>query len=186
MGIIELIITSFGVSMDAFATSICKGLTLRKINIKNCMIVGLYFGVFQAIMPLIGHLLGSLFGNVIVKFDHWVAFVLLGIIGFNMLKEAFYCEDNKTNCDLSFKAMLPLAVATSIDALAVGITFAFLKVNIVLSIILIGVITFGMSFIGVKLGSKFGDKYEKNAQILGGVILIAMGLKILLSHLGIL
>ena len=185
MGIIELIITSFGVSMDAFATSICKGLTLKKITLKNCVIVGLYFGLFQAIMPLIGYLLGSLFGDIIVKFDHWVAFVLLGIIGANMLVEAFSSEEDNDCCDLSFKVMLPLAVATSIDALAVGITFAFLKVNIIISIILIGVITFGMSFIGVKLGCKFGIKYEKNAQILGGIILIVMGLKILLSHLGV-
>ena len=185
MGIIELIITSVGVSMDAFATSICKGLTLRKINIKNCMIVGLYFGLFQAIMPLIGYLLGSTLGDTIIKIDHWVAFALLTILGSNMLIDVFSNKSDEGNCELTFKAMLPLAIATSIDALAVGITFAFLKVNIILSISLIGIITFIMSFMGVKIGNKFGNKFEKKAQILGGVILISIGIKILLTHLGI-
>lgn len=186
MGIIELMIISFGLSMDAFATAICKGLTLRKNSIRNSVIVGFYFGLFQAIMPLIGYLFGSVFGDAIAKFDHWVVFVLLGFLGLNMIKESFSTDDNCDTCNLNFKVMFLLAIATSIDALAVGITFAFLKVNIILAILLIGIITFIMSFIGVKLGSKFGSKYEKKAQILGGVILIGMGLKILLEHLGIL
>lgn len=186
MSIIELIVTSFGVSMDAFATAICKGLAIRRNSWKNCFVVGLYFGVFQALMPLIGYLLGSLFGNIIIEFDHWVAFLLLGILGINMIREALYGNDDCNSSCLTFKSMLPLAIATSIDALAVGITFAFLNVNILSAILLIGIITFLMSFIGVKIGSKFGNKYEKGAQILGGVILIFMGIKILLSHLKIL
>ena len=186
MGLVELLMIAIGLSMDAFATAICKGLTLRKNNIRNSVLVGFYFGLFQAIMPLIGYLFGSVFGDAIVKFDHWVVFVLLVFLGINMIKESFSPDDNCDTCNLNFKVMFLLAIATSIDALAVGITFAFLKVNIILAILLIGIITFIMSFIGVKLGSKFGSKYEKKAQILGGVILIGMGLKILLNHLGIL
>lgn len=185
MGFVEIIITSIGLAMDAFATSICKGLALKKINLKKCIIVGLYFGIFQGIMPLIGYVLGSTLGDLILHVDHWIAFALLTFIGSGMLIDAYSKKEEKSNEDVSFKSMLPLAIATSIDALAVGVTFAFLKVNIIISVLSIGFITFILSFVGVKLGNKFGNKYEKKAQILGGIILIIMGLKILLTHLGI-
>lgn len=185
MGFLEITITSIGLAMDAFATSICKGLALKKINFKKCMIVGLYFGIFQGLMPVIGYLLGSALGEYILRVDHWIAFALLTFVGSSMLIDATSKKEETVTNDISFKSMLPLAVATSIDALAVGVTFAFLKVNILFSVLLIGIITFILSIIGVKIGSKFGKKYEKKAQILGGAILIIMGLRILLTHLGI-
>ena len=171
--------------MLAFAVSICKGLSMKKMSWKKAIIVGLYFGIFQALMPAIGYLLGTTFEDLVIQIDHWIAFGLLSFIGGNMLKEAF--DKDAENCDdkVDFKTMSILAVATSIDALTVGITFAFLKVNIILSVLMIGIITFLICVIGVKLGNKFGDKYERKAEVVGGLILILMGIKILLEHLGI-
>ena len=187
MGIIEILLISISLAMDAFAVSICKGLSMKEINWKKAIIIALYFGLFQAIMPGIGYFLGSTFQDLVTSIDHWIAFVLLAIIGINMIKEAFSKEDNtKCNDNVDFKTMVVLAIATSIDALAVGITFAFLNVNLPLTIILIGVITFMLSMIGVKIGNKYGNKYEKKAQIAGGIVLILIGAKILLEHLGIL
>ena len=185
MGILELIILSIGLAMDAFAVSICKGLSVKKVKPKHYLIVGGYFGGFQALMPLVGYLLGISFQQFIVSIDHWIAFILLGIIGINMIKESFE-DDENVNASFSFKDMLPLAVATSIDALAVGITSAFLQVNIALAVTLIGVITFIFSAVGIKIGVIFGDKFKNKAELLGGVVLILIGLKILLDHLGIL
>ena len=191
MGFWELFLLAIGVSMDAFAVSICKGLAMQKASAKGMVIVGGWFGGFQALMPLIGFYLGILFAEAIVAIDHWVAFVLLGIIGVNMLKEAFGkdcgCEGEELNADLSVRTMFPMAIATSIDALAVGISLAMAgNVNIWLSILLIGLTTFTTSAFGVKIGSVFGDKFEKKAQMAGGLILILLGTKILLEHLGIL
>lgn len=186
MGIIELIVLSVGLAMDAFAVAVCKGLSMSKMKWKNAYIVGMYFGGFQALMPLIGYLLGISFQNQIVNIDHWIAFILLGAIGINMIKEAISKDNEKQNDSIKFKDMLILAVATSIDALAVGITFAFLKVNIWIAISLIGIITFIISILGVKIGNIFGDKYEKKAELAGGLILILLGVKILLEHLSIL
>ena len=178
--------------MDAFAVSICKGLAVKKAGLREMATCGVWFGGFQALMPLIGFLLGSLFAEAIQAVDHWVAFVLLGIIGFNMLKEAFSKEDecaccNEKNADFSVKTMFTMAVATSIDALAVGISLAMAgNVNIWIAILLIGLTTGAFSAVGVKIGSLFGNKFEKKAQVGGGVILILLGLKILLEHLGVL
>ncbi|MDO4438007.1 MAG: manganese efflux pump MntP family protein [Eubacteriales bacterium] len=187
MGLIEIIFLAFGLSMDAFAVSICKGLSLTKADIKAGIICGLWFGSFQALMPFIGYFLGARYAYAVESVDHWIAFVLLGLIGFNMIKEAFSEEESgKDKGDLSPKNMLVLAVATSIDALVVGISLAMAgNVNIATAVIFIGVITFAMSFIGVKLGRFFGSKLKKNAQILGGVILCFLGVKILMEHLGI-
>lgn len=183
MGIIELIILSFGLAMDAFAVSICKGLAMTKMKWKNAIIIGAYFGIFQAIMPLIGYLLGITFRDIITNIDHWIAFVLLFTIGMNMIKEALSKKKEKENDSVKFKEMLILAIATSIDALAIGVTLAFLKVNILTAILMIGIITFIISIIGVKIGNVFGDKYEKKAELAGGIILILLGIKILLEHL---
>lgn len=179
MTFFEIIIISISLSMDAFVVSICKGLTINK-NYKNALIISLYFGLFQAFMPIIGYLLGSKI-NGIQSFDHYVIFILLLIIGLNMIIES----NNKDSFDdkLDIKTMIALALATSIDALAVGITFAFLKVKIVSSILIIGIITSIFSFIGVLIGNKFSNKFNKNARILGGVLLILMGIKILLEHI---
>ena len=187
MGLLELIVVGVGLAMDAFAVSVCKGLSMRKMSVKSGCIVGGYFGFFQAMMPTIGFFLGVGFKDYIVAIDHWIAFVLLAIIGGNMIKESMEsdCEECGDD-DLSFKAMLPLAIATSIDALAVGVTFAFLNVNIYLAAIIIGVTTFIISFAGVKIGNVFGLKYKSKAEFAGGCILILMGLKILLEHLSIL
>jgi len=185
MGILEIIFTSIGLAMDAFAVSICKGLTLRKINLKKIIIISFYFGFFQTIMPLIGYVLGYKLKDFIMSIDHWIVFILLGFIGLNMILESLKPENNKLNDKTDFKTMFILAIATSIDALAVGITFAFLEVNIFLAILLIGLITFLLCALGVKIGHIFGHKYEKKAQISGGVILILIGLKILLEHLEI-
>lgn len=185
MGIIEILLLGVGLSMDAFAVSICKGLSVSKLKVRHALIVGLYFGGFQALMPLIGYLLGSQFQSLITSIDHWIAFVLLLLIGGNMIREAVAEDDEETNDSFAFRVMLPLAVATSIDALAVGITFAFLSVNIYLAILLIGCTTFVISAAGVKIGNVFGTRYKKKAEILGGIILILLGIKILLEHLGV-
>ena len=190
MGLAELLLLALGVSMDAFAVSICKGLAMKKAGLKEGLTCGVWFGGFQALMPLIGFFLGTLFAEAIEAVDHWVAFVLLGIIGFNMLKEAFSkdcdcCEEH--DADLSVKTMFVMAVATSIDALAVGISLAMAgDVNIFTAVLLIGAFTCGMSTLGVKIGNIFGTRFEKKAQAAGGIILIVLGLKILLEHLGIL
>lgn len=225
MGLLELFILAIGLSMDAFAVSICKGLALPKINLKSAGIVGLWFGAFQALMPLICYLLGVNFRSYIVSIDHWIAFVLLALIGANMIKEALSDDDEEEESEirnlkrgpeegtigvysgscsyansqvalsredngikeiLGFKTMFLLAVATSIDALAMGVTFAFLNVNIIPAISFIGVVTFTCSAIGVKIGNVFGLKYKSKAEIAGGVILILLGCKILIEHLGIL
>lgn len=185
MGIIELILIGIGLAMDAFAVSVCKGLSMKKMEWKKAGIIGLYFGGFQALMPAIGFCLGIGFENAIKSIDHWIAFVLLSIIGGNMIKEAFSKEEEESNDKVDFRTMIILAIATSIDALAIGVTFAFLDVNILLAIAIIGIITFVISMIGVKIGNVFGDKYEAKAEITGGVILILLGIKILLEHLGI-
>jgi putative Mn2+ efflux pump MntP len=186
MGFIELVLIAIGLSMDAFAVSVCKGLSMKKMSWRKSIVIGLYFGIFQAIMPLIGYFLGVGFQSKITSIDHWIAFVLLTIIGINMIKESIKNNDeDDKNDDINFKTMIILAIATSIDALAVGITFAFLNVNIFISAGIIGIITFTLSVIGVKIGNAFGDKYESKAKLAGGIILILMGLKILLEHLNI-
>ena len=192
MGIFDLLLLGVGVSMDAFAVSICKGLAMKRATVRGCMTCGLWFGGFQALMPTIGFFLGTLFADAIHAIDHWVAFALLAIIGINMLKELFEEEEcdcccEEQNADLSVKTMFVLAVATSIDALAVGISLAMAgDVNIWSAAIVIGLCTCGFSAAGVKIGNVFGGRYEKKAQLAGGVILILLGLKILLEHLGIL
>ena len=186
MGLLELFILAVGLSMDAFAVSVCKGLAMPKISVKKAVIVGIWFGGFQALMPALGYLLGSQFKDSITAVDHWIAFILLGIIGGNMIREACSGECEKENDSLDIKTMFLLAVATSIDALAVGITFAFLKVNIVAAVSFIGATTFIISAAGVKIGNIFGTKYKAKAELAGGVILILLGLKVLLEHLGVL
>lgn len=186
MGFLELFLLAIGLSMDAFAVSICKGLALKQTRPRHMLIVGAWFGIFQALMPAIGYLLGSAFERYITAIDHWIAFILLVLIGGNMIREALSDEEENADSSLGFRTMLMLAVATSIDALAVGITFAFLGVSLLPSVSLIGVTTFVISAAGVRLGSVFGTKYQKKAGIAGGVILILIGLKILLEHLGIL
>lgn len=186
MKIYEIVLISIGLAMDAFAVSICKGLSMKKINWKSTLIIAIYFGLFQAIMPVFGYLLGSSFSVIVQKLDHWIAFILLTIIGSNMIKESKDDEAEKRNDKVDFKTMIFLAIATSIDALAVGVTFAFFEVNIFLSIIIIGIITLVLSFLGVIIGNRFGDKYQNSAEFAGGIILIFIGLKILLEHLGIL
>ena len=186
MKILEILLIGVSLSMDAFAVSICKGFSISKINLKKSILVGLYFGVFQALMPAIGYFLGSVFANFIISIDHWVAFILLSLIGSNMIIEALKSNgENNLNSSLNFKSMLILAIATSIDALAIGITFAFLNVNLILAVTIIGFTTFLISIIGVNIGHKFGSKYGKNSGILGGIVLIIIGLKILLEHLGV-
>ena len=186
MGLIELFILAVGLSMDAFAVSVCKGLAMPKITVKKTLIVGLWFGGFQALMPTLGYFLGVQFRDKITAIDHWIAFILLGIIGANMIKEACSGECEEENESLDIKTMFLLAVATSIDALAVGITFAFLNVHLLAAVSFIGVTTFTLSAIGVKIGNVFGTRYKSKAELAGGVILILLGLKILLEHLGIL
>ena len=196
MGLIELFILAVGLSMDALAVSICKGLSLRKVSLKECGKVGLYFGGFQGAMPLIGFILGVQFKDYITSIDHWIAFILLSLIGINMIRESMEKDDDiidlaetavgeeETN-QLGFKNMIMLAIATSIDALAVGVTFAFLQVDIVPAVSFIGIVTFVLSAIGVKIGNVFGTKYKSKAEFAGGAILILMGLKILFEHLGL-
>lgn len=186
MGLLELFILAAGLSMDAFAVSVCKGLAMPKITLKKTLIVGLWFGGFQALMPAIGYFLGVQFRDKITAIDHWIAFILLGLIGANMIKEACSGDCEEENDSLDIKTMFLLAVATSIDALAVGITFAFLNVRLLSAVSFIGVTTFALSAIGVKIGNVFGTRYKAKAELAGGVILILLGLKILLEHLGIL
>ena len=185
MSFLELLLIAVGLSMDAFAVSVCKGLSLQRLRPRHAALVGLYFGGFQALMPLIGWALGARFEHVIQSVDHWIAFFLLDVIGAGMIREARQ-EEEALNDDLGFKTMLLLAVATSIDALAVGVTFAFLQVRILPAASLIGVTTFALSALGVYIGHVFGLKYKAKAEIAGGVILIGIGLKILLEHLGLL
>lgn len=184
MKIWELFMIAFGLSMDAFAVSICKGLSAEKLKPRHMLITGAYFGGFQALMPLIGYWLGSNFQTLISSVDHWIAFALLFLIGINMIREAMGNAE-RLDASFSFKSMLPLAVATSIDALAVGITFAFLNVQIIPAVSLIGAITFVLSAAGVKIGNIFGTRYKQTSELIGGIVLILMGLKILLEHLGI-
>lgn len=172
--------------MDAFAVSVCKGLAMPKCTFKKAAIVGLWFGGFQALMPAIGYILGAQFQEAIASIDHWIAFVLLALIGGNMIHEALDNDEEEADASLDVKTMFLLAVATSIDALAIGITFAFLKVNIIPAVCFIGSVTFIISFAGVKIGNVFGARYKNKAEIVGGVILILLGLKILLEHLGFL
>ena len=189
MSLFELFIIAVGLSMDAFAVSVCKGLSTSYVRPLNMLCAGLWFGLFQALMPLIGYLFGVNFSSLIQSVDHWIAFILLSLIGANMIREAVSskeeCEVADTGSSYAFKVMLPLAVATSIDALAVGVSFAFLAVDIIPAICFIGVCTFILSAAGVKIGSVFGNRFEKKAEIAGGIILILMGLKILLEHLGV-
>lgn len=186
MGLIELFLIAVGLSMDAFAVSVCKGLAMPKCTFKKAAIVGLWFGGFQALMPAIGYVLGAQFQEAIASIDHWIAFVLLALIGGNMIHEALDNDEEEADASLNVKTMFLLAVATSIDALAIGITFAFLKVNIIPAVCFIGIVTFIISFAGVKIGNIFGARYKNKAEIVGGVILILLGLKILLEHLGFL
>ncbi len=192
MGIGELFLLAVGLSMDAFAVSVCKGLAIKKATLKAEATCGLWFGGFQALMPTIGFFLGALFADAIEAFDHWVAFALLAIIGINMLKEALEKKDEsgdnpEKDANLSVKTMFLMAVATSIDALAVGISLAMVgSVNIWLAAAFIGICTCLLSALGVKIGNVFGSRYEKKAELAGGVILILLGVKILLEHLGVL
>ena len=186
MGLIELFLIAVGLSMDAFAVSVCKGLAMPKCTFKKAAIVGLWFGGFQALMPAIGYVLGAQFQEAIASIDHWIAFVLLALIGGNMIHEALDNDEEEADASLDVKTMFLLAVATSIDALVIGITFAFLKVSIIPAVCFIGIVTFIISFAGVKIGNVFGARYKNKAEIVGGVILILLGLKILLEHLGFL
>ena len=186
MEIIEIILISIGLAMDAFAVSVCKGLSMKRMDWKKAIIIGLWFGVFQAGMPVIGYILGNEFEHLIVSIDHWIIFGLLSFIGIKMVKESFSQTGENVNDNVDFKTMFILAIATSIDALAVGITFAFLDTNIMLAAFLIGLITWGFCILGVKIGNQFGDKYENKAEFTGGMILILIGIKILLEHLHIL
>ena len=183
MTIFELFILSVGLSMDAFAVAVCKGLAIGRIQWKHVLIVGLWFGGFQALMPLIGYLLGNSFAEYIAAVDHWIAMILLVLIGANMVRESLDKDPEHVNPSLGFKTMLIMAIATSIDALAVGVTFAFLSVRILPAISLIGLTTFVCSAAGVKIGNLFGLKYKSRAELFGGVVLIAIGLKILIEHL---
>ncbi len=183
MSLIELFLLAVGLSMDAFAVSVCKGLSMQAMRPKHALIIGLYFGGFQALMPLLGYLLGIRFQGAIKAYDHWIAFILLGIIGFNMVKESLNQEPESCDASVDVKTMLLLAIATSIDALAVGVTFAFLEVRILPAIAFIGCITFLISIIGVKVGTVFGARYKSRAERAGGIILLLIGFKILVEHL---
>ncbi|MGN0627186.1 MAG: manganese efflux pump MntP family protein [Oscillospiraceae bacterium] len=182
MSLVELFLIGLSLSMDAFAVSICKGLSVGEIKPKHMILAGAWFGGFQALMPLIGYFLGSTFEQYVTNYDHWVAFALLAVIGGSMIKES-RDKDSDQNASFAFMTMLVLAVATSIDALAVGITFAFLKVNIIAAVSIIGVTTFACSAAGIKIGSVFGIKYKSKAELFGGIVLIALGTKILIEHL---
>ena len=187
MTFLELFLIAIGLSMDAFSVSICKGLTTKRFSWRMALICGLWFGGFQALMPTIGYFLGAQFQEMIEAYDHWIAFGLLFLIGANMIREAIWGkkEEGKESGALDFKTMLLLAIATSIDALAVGVSFACIQVQLWSSVLIIGLTTFVFSVLGVKIGNVFGSKYEKSAGIIGGIILILIGLKILLEHLGI-
>lgn len=183
MSLLVLMGTAMGLSMDAFAVAICKGVAIKKITIKECAIVGAWFGGFQALMPLIGYFLGVQFKDKIEAVGDWIAFILLALIGINMIREAFSKDDDATDASLAPQKMVLLAIATSIDALAVGVTFAVLNVNIFIATSLIGIFTFLLSAIGVKIGNVFGEKYKTKAELVGGIILIMLGIKILFEHL---
>lgn len=185
MSLIELFILALGLSMDAFAVSVCKGLSVKQLRLRHALITGLYFGGFQALMPLIGYFLGTQFQSLITDIDHWIAFVLLVLIGINMIRES-RGESEKLDASFGFKVMLPLAIATSIDALAVGVSFAFLGVRIAPAVTLIGCTTFVLTLAGVWVGNLFGSRYKSRAELTGGIILILIGVKILLEHLGVL
>lgn len=187
MSLVELFVLAVGLSMDAFAVSICKGLATKKVELKHMAIAGLWFGGFQALMPLIGYFLGVRFKDAITEFDHWIAFGLLAIIGGNMIRESFSNDEEHEHEDTSYgvKDMFLFAVATSIDALAVGVSFGFLDVQIVPAVSFIGVITFVFSAVGIKLGHFVGSKFEKRAELFGGIVLVCIGIKILLEHLGV-
>lgn len=185
MTFIELLLIAIGLSMDAFSVSICKGLTTKKFSWRMALVCGLWFGFFQALMPIIGYFLGAQFQEMIEAYDHWIAFGLLFLIGANMIREAVWGKEESQDGSLGFKTMLLLAIATSIDALAVGVSFACIRVKLWSSVIVIGLTTFAFSVLGVKIGNVFGSKYEKSAEIIGGTILILIGLKILLEHLGV-
>ena len=187
MSFLELLLIAVGLSMDAFSVSICKGLTTKRFSWRMALVCGLWFGGFQALMPTIGYFLGAQFQEMIEAYDHWIAFGLLFIIGANMIREAVWGkkEEGENSGALDFKTMFLLAIATSIDALAVGVSFACIQVNLWSSLVVIGLTTFLFSFLGVKIGNVFGAKYEKSAGIIGGIIMILIGLKILLEHLGI-
>ena len=186
----ELVLIGVGLSMDAFAVALCKGLCMRRINYAHAAVIALFFGVFQAVMPLIGWVLGTQFARYITSVDHWIAFALLGYIGGKMIWDAFHEAPESETCasesTLNLRELLMLAVATSIDALAVGITFAFLKVSILPAVLTIGCITFALSFVGVAVGNRFGTRFQKKAEIAGGMVLVLIGLKILLEHIGLL
>ena len=182
MQLYELFMIAISLSMDAFAVSICKGLSVGRPRWWHCLICGVWFGGFQALMPLMGWLLGVRFQEMIVSVDHWIAVILLGLIGFNMVREALSGEEENLDCSFGVRSMFPLAVATSIDALAVGVTFAFLSVPILPAVSLIGVTTLVLSCFGVKLGAVFGTRFQSKAELAGGVILMIMGVKILLEH----
>ena len=186
MSLSELLILAVGLSMDAFAVSVCKGLSMQKMNWRHALIIGLYFGGFQAGMPLIGYLLGMGFQSRIEAVDHWIAFLLLGFIGINMIRESRDTDEEHVDPSIGFRTMVVLAVATSIDALAVGVTFAFLQVAILPAVCFIGVVTFFLSAVGVKIGNVFGTRYKSRAELAGGIILVLMGIKILAEHLGFL
>lgn len=195
MGLVELLLLAVGLSMDAFAVSVCKGLAMRTVNVRGCVICGLWFGGFQAMMPLAGYLLGSRFEKYITALAPWVAFVLLVVIGGNMIREALSHEQDQASAGLDVKTMFPMAVATSIDALAVGITFACVPVrvldtntwvNTLFAVAVIGVTTFLLSCIGVKVGNVFGTRYKSRAEFAGGLVLILIGIRILLEHFGVL
>ncbi|RDB70102.1 manganese efflux pump MntP family protein [Eggerthella sinensis] len=190
MGFVELFLIAVSLSMDAFAVSVCKGLCMKRLDVRQAVVIALFFGGFQALMPLAGWALGTQFEALITPVDHWIAFVLLGIIGSKMLWDAFHEDDPEdlacpTDGKLDLRELVMMAIATSIDALAVGITFAFLRVDIAVSVGLIGITTFVLSIVGVAVGHRFGAKYEKPATIVGGIVLILIGLKILLEHLGL-
>ena len=190
MSIVELFLIGVGLSMDAFAVAVCQGLCMPKLNLRQGGVIALYFGGFQALMPLIGWFLGSQFAGYIQSFDHWVAFVLLALIGGNMVREALSPEEEETSCavnsKLDHKKLFMMAVATSIDALAISVAFAFMDVLILPAVSLIGCTTFCLSLVGVVVGNFFGSRYKKRAELTGGIILILLGVKILLEHLGIL
>ena len=186
MTLLNLFLIAVGLSMDAFSVSVCKGLAMEKAPLKKAAIAGVWFGSFQALMPLLGYLLGNRFEKYITHIDHWITFGLLALIGANMVKEAFSKEEEKASSTMYFKEMFLLAVATSIDALAVGITFAFLRVDLLPAVCLIGATTFVLSALGVKVGNLFGSRYKSRAELAGGILLILMGVKILLEHLEVL
>lgn len=182
MSLIEILVIAIGVSMDAFAVAICKGLSVSRLRPSHALKTGLWFGGFQALMPLIGYFAGVRFADVVSSVDHWIAFILLGFIGANMIKESFSREEENHDSDFSFKTMLAMAVATSIDALAVGVSFAFLRVRIWMAVLIIGLMTALFSIAGVRIGNVFGSRYKSLAELVGGVILLLMGIKILIEH----